>query len=240
MRATLRLLANVKPRYLEPFAPTGITGLLTHPSPRPTLIHLYRSALSKLSAFPESSVYRKSTETLTRQRLQIVESTKPAGYDEWLERVKKTVGAEPERFASLRLKDGSYAALQQDDGSDNPRGEDWNGEPLEATTEGPHRTPEQEARWNKEIEESTSERHESDFYVQAMKWENEPALEADQYVVPWTAVVENKIRWEGTIADYQPRIASIENQIAAGLIEEVIQVAEGELKLVDQLYKSSA
>lgn len=197
MRATLRLLANVKPRYLEPFAPTGITGLLTHPSPRPTLIHLYRSALSKLSAFPESSVYRQSTEALTRQRLQIVESTKPAGYDEWLERVRKTVGAEPERFASLRLNDGSYAAQQQEDGSDNPRGEDWNGESVEATTEGPHRTPEQEARWNKEIEESTSEIHESDFYLQTMKWENEPALDADQYVVLWTAVVGTRFNRKG-------------------------------------------
>ena len=34
------------------------------------------------------------------------------------------------------------------------------------------------------------------------------------------------------------RIAEIENRIGAGLIEEVIQVAEGELKLVDVLAKS--
>ena len=34
------------------------------------------------------------------------------------------------------------------------------------------------------------------------------------------------------------RIAELENQIGAGLIEEVIQVAEGELKLVDVLAKS--
>lgn len=190
MRATLRLLANVKPRYLEPFTPTGITGLVTHPSPRPTLIYLYRSTLSKLSEFPESSVYRQSTEALTRQRLQIVESTKPPGYDEWLERVKKTVGAEPERFASLRVEDGSYAAKQESDGSDNLRGEDWDGESLEATTEGPHRTPEQEERMAKDIEESTSEAHASDFYMKSMKWENEPALEADQYVVLETGSIE--------------------------------------------------
>lgn len=190
MRATLRLLANVKPRYLEPFTPTGITGLVTHPSPRPTLIYLYRSTLSKLSEFPESSVYRQSTEALTRQRLQIVESTKPPGYDEWLERVKKTVGAEPERFASLRVEDGSYAAKQESDGSDNLRGEDWDGESLEATTEGPHRTPEQEERMAKDIEESTSEAHASDFYMKSMKWENEPALEADQYVVHETGSIE--------------------------------------------------
>ena len=34
------------------------------------------------------------------------------------------------------------------------------------------------------------------------------------------------------------RIAELENQIGAGLIEEVIQVAEGELKLVDVMAKS--
>lgn len=182
MRPTLRLLANVKPRYLEPFTPTGLTGLNTHPSPRPTLIFLYQSALGKLKHFPESSVYRQSVEALTRHRLQIVESTKPPGFEQWLERVRKTVGAEPERFASLRMQDGSYAASQKSDGSDNPRGEDWDGESIEATTEGPHRTPEQEAEWHKMIEESTSQAHESDFYEQAMKWENEPALEAEQYV----------------------------------------------------------
>lgn len=36
------------------------------------------------------------------------------------------------------------------------------------------------------------------------------------------------------------RVSEIENQIGAGLIEEVIQVAEGELKLVDHMYKSEA
>ncbi|GAB1213653.1 hypothetical protein ATERTT37_002803 [Aspergillus terreus] len=217
MRSTLRLFANVKAaRYLEPFAPTGITGLNTHPHPRPTLIYLYTHTLQKLKAFPETSVYRQSTEALTRHRLQIVESTKPPGYEAWLERVKKAVAAEPERFASLRRSDGSYAAFMRDDGSDNPRGEEWDGEKIEPTTEGPARTPEEEARWAKAIEESiATEAKESDFQTQAMKWENEPALEAEQ-------------------------IADIEKQIGAGLIEEVIQVAEGELKLVDEMYKSKA
>lgn len=34
------------------------------------------------------------------------------------------------------------------------------------------------------------------------------------------------------------RIAEIENQIGAGLIEEVIQVAQDELKLVDEMAKN--
>lgn len=214
MRSTLRLLANVKPaRYLEPFAPTGLTGLVTHPSPRPTLIYLYTTTLQKLNAFPESSAYRQSTEALTRHRLQIVESTKPPGYEAWLERVKKAIGTEPERFASLLRPDGSYAAAMRDDGSDNPRGEEWDGEALEETSEGPARTPEEEARWHQAIEDSTKAERESDFQTHAMRWENEPALEAEQ-------------------------VAEIEKQIGAGLLEEVIQVAEGELKLVDELYKS--
>lgn len=36
------------------------------------------------------------------------------------------------------------------------------------------------------------------------------------------------------------RVADIEKQIGAGLIEEVIQVAEGELSLVDEMHKSQA
>ena len=35
------------------------------------------------------------------------------------------------------------------------------------------------------------------------------------------------------------RISEIESQIGAGLIEEVIQVAEGEHKLVDEMIKSA-
>ncbi|KAJ5081711.1 hypothetical protein NUU61_009975 [Penicillium alfredii] len=217
MRLTLRLLANVKPRYLEPFAPTGLTGLTTHPSPRPTLIYLYSNTLQKLTAFPETSAYRQSAEALTRHRLQIVESKKPPGFDAWLERVRKTVGAEPERFARLQRSDGTFthAAAEQADGSDNVRGEEWDGEGLSASTEGPARTPQEEAQWHKIMEESseTTEKAEADFYNETMKWENEPALEAQQ-------------------------ISEIEHEIGAGLIEEVIQVAEAEMKLVDDMYQS--
>ncbi|KAJ5915904.1 ETC complex I subunit [Penicillium verhagenii] len=216
MKSTLRLLANVKPRYLEPFAPTGLTGLFTHPSPRPTLIFLYTNTLQKLQSFPESSAYRQSVEALTRHRLQIVESQKPPGFDTWLERAKKTIGAEPERFAQLQLKNGAfaYAASQERDFSDEARGKEWDGESLSATTEGPTRTPEEEAEWIKIIEEgSESAENETDFHEVSMKWESEPALEADQ-------------------------IAEIEQKIGAGLIEEIIQVAESESKLVDELYKA--
>lgn len=230
------MLANVKSaRYLEPFAPTGLTGLVTHPSPRPTLIYLYTTTLQKLKAFPESSVYRQSTEALTRHRLQIVESTKPPGFDAWLERVRKIVEAEPERFKSLRRPDGTYAAFMREDGSDNPRGQEWDGEGLEPLSDGPVRTPEEEAQWHKVVEESTAgERNESDFHADYMKWENEPALEAEQYVGSVILCITQA--YETLTID--SRVFDIEKKIGAGLIEEVIQVAEGELKLVDEMSKS--
>lgn len=183
MRSTLRLLANVKPRYLEPFAPTGLTGLVTHPSPRPTLIYLYTNTLQKLKEFPDNSAYRQSVEALTRHRLQIVESQKPPGFEEWLARVKQAVGAEPDRFAQLQRKDGTfaYAARQEMDGSDNPRGEEWDGEEMTHPISHPSLTPEEAAELLKREESNAKEGQEGQVWS-AMKWENEPALEAEQYV----------------------------------------------------------
>lgn len=186
MRSTLRLLANVKSaKYLEPFTPTGLTGLITHPSPRPTLIYLYTTTLEKLKALPESSVYRQSTEALTRHRLKIVESVKPEGFDAWLERVRKTVEADPERFKSLRRSDGSYAAILKDAGEVDPRSRaaEWDGEGMEPSSEGPVRTPEEVEYWHKVIEESVSaEKKDSDFETKTLEWEPEPPLTAEQYV----------------------------------------------------------
>jgi len=89
MRGTFRLLAAVKPaRYLEAGVPTGLTGVYTHSSPRPTLMFLYSSILEKLSAVPESSVYRQSVEALTKHRMGLIEATKPPGYEEWLAKAK--------------------------------------------------------------------------------------------------------------------------------------------------------
>ncbi|KAG9622147.1 hypothetical protein KCU64_g20939, partial [Aureobasidium melanogenum] len=65
MRASSRLLAQAS-RFLTPGAPTGLTGVLTHAAPRSTLLYLYNSTLDKLKQFPEHSVYRQSTEALTK------------------------------------------------------------------------------------------------------------------------------------------------------------------------------
>lgn len=54
--------------------PTGITGIYQHPNPRPALVSLYKHTLQLLQTkFPLSSIYRQSVETLTKNRLKIVE-----------------------------------------------------------------------------------------------------------------------------------------------------------------------
>jgi len=110
MRASLRLLAKVKPgTFLEANTPTGLTGLTTHPAPRPALILTYRQTLDKLQQLPTTSIYRQSTEALTKHRLSIVEATKPAGYDEWLSRVQKQIEANPDAYKHMKRPDGAYA-----------------------------------------------------------------------------------------------------------------------------------
>ncbi|KAI9305817.1 ETC complex I subunit conserved region-domain-containing protein [Cunninghamella echinulata] len=54
---------------------TGLTGIPVHPNPRPHLIQTYNNTLSALSRFPAHAVYRQATESFTKNRLSIVEST---------------------------------------------------------------------------------------------------------------------------------------------------------------------
>ncbi|QKX60638.1 uncharacterized protein TRUGW13939_07784 [Talaromyces rugulosus] len=210
MRSALRLLANVKPaRYLEPNTPIGLTGLTTHPSPRPTLIHVYRQTLEKLKTFPETSVYRKSTEALTRHRLQIIESTKPPGFDAWFERAKETVAKHPEHFKNLKFApDGTYTIAVE-------------AESANSGASFPPKTPEEVAKYEEEAAQFVKgELPENPVFFKKVAQteydpvlESEPALEAEQ-------------------------IAEIENKIGAGLIEEVVVVANDEFKLVDTLAES--
>jgi NADH dehydrogenase (ubiquinone) 1 alpha subcomplex subunit 5 len=102
MRLTSRLLSSVKAaRYLEPGTPTGLTGLFTHPAPRTTLIYLYCSTLEKLQQFPESSVYRQSTESLTKHRLKIINSVVPPGYTEWWQKANEIIEKHPEAYTAI-------------------------------------------------------------------------------------------------------------------------------------------
>lgn len=54
---------------------TGIYGIPVHPNPLPELAQTYQQTLTRLSTFPEHSVYRQGTEALTRRKLQAVETS---------------------------------------------------------------------------------------------------------------------------------------------------------------------
>ncbi|KAI1261062.1 ETC complex I subunit conserved region-domain-containing protein [Xylariaceae sp. FL1019] len=217
MRAALRLLANVKPaRYLEAGNPTGLTGLYTHSSPRSTLLSVYSQTLDKLNNFPESSLYRQSTEALTKHRMAIVEAAEPPGLKEWQEKASKILKESPETIADLR---GGRARVEDINGSvflhrSDPQDKDiryteWNGESDEGDgREGMRGEEDRTARdlFGSRPDEKSSE-------VPRAVWEAEPQMTADQ-------------------------VEEIENKIGAGLIEEVVQMAESELKLVDIMYQA--
>ena len=220
MRNTLRLLAVVKPgRYLEAGNPTGLTGLLTHAAPRSTLLYTYGAILDKLKAFPEYSVYRQSTEALTKHRMKIIESIKPEGFEEWEKRATEKIEKYPEMF-----QPGGHYAPQSVGGQNFVTVPEQEDEDEQRASADSKRTPAEVALFNRV---GRSE------YSQAMNWEPEPPLEASQYVRPLDPLVLNCLA-QGTDA-FIHRINDAEQQIGGGLIEEVIQVAEGELKLVETM-----
>lgn len=208
MRATLRLLASVQrsTQYLEAGAPTGLTGLLTHASPRTTLLYLYNKTLDDLKQFPEHSIYRQSTENLTKHRKDIVESVRPAGLSEWQKRVLPVIDSYPDAFRKIPVstssgtqeyniiwKAGAY--IGRSDPEDNL---EYKGPaPLEGLRS-------MEERKNQHIQMA----YDPIAHAASIpEIEPEPSLTAEQ-------------------------INEIETRVGAGLIEEVIQVAEGELEAV--------
>ncbi|KAB2580248.1 putative nadh-ubiquinone oxidoreductase 299 kda protein [Lasiodiplodia theobromae] len=217
MRPALRLLAAVKPvgRVLEPGAPTGLCGLLTHPAPRSTLVYLYSRTLDKLKQFPESSVYRQSTEALTRHRLSIIERIEPAGLKEWEERVQKQVEANPDAFekhgvAVRRTADGRAFIVVRQKGEVDEREEEWDGEiTSDPEPEGVRSSAERLGQ----KEAFGHGRPDNLEKAQDFEIEKEPSLTFEQ-------------------------ISTAEKEIGAGLIEEVIQVAEGELRLAREMLEN--
>lgn len=227
MRNTLRLLAVVKPgRYLEAGNPTGLTGLFTHPSPRPTLIYLYGATLDKLKAFPERSVYRQSTEALTKHRMKIIESIKPEGYDEWARKAAEKIEKYPEAF-----QPGGIYTVQSAGDQNFVTIDEYDEEDEEVVS--PEVTRSREA---KAAETALFEGRRGREYSEAVKWETEPPLEASQYVRHLDLLNITCLCQCTDLLDH--RISDAETQIGGGLIEEVIQVAEGELKLVETMAES--
>ncbi len=189
MRAASRLLANIKSsRFLESGTPTGLTGLVTHAAPRSALLYLYNTTLDNLKSLPESSVYRQSTESLTRHRLKIVEQVKPEGYDEWLARTRKNLEQRPELFETRPSSDGerqdppravrrggeTFVAVEVDER--DPDSLEWDGEPdLGPVLEGTRTAEEKEKDLRPLLNNPGPPQDEK-----PLKWEPEPPLDKDQ------------------------------------------------------------
>lgn len=183
MRATLRLLASVKPgRYLEAGNPTGLTGLFNHAAPRSTLLYIYGSTLDKLQALPEHSVYRQSTEALTKHRMNIMQSIKPEGYNEWAEKAKEKVEQHPEAFKpggkqTARMAAGQLYVETDEDMDDNDEKEEWTS--LEGS-----RSAEEKAAETRLLKKGRRV-----DYSETIEWEPEPPLEASQYAFTSVSVM---------------------------------------------------
>ncbi|ROT34825.1 NADH-ubiquinone oxidoreductase 29.9 kDa subunit [Sodiomyces alkalinus F11] len=222
MRTTLRLLANVRQAwYLEPGTPTGLTGLWTHNNPRSALLYIYSNTLEKLKSFPESSLYRQSVESFTKHRLAIVEGMTPPGYDAWkteTNELSRILDNNPEGFrvASGRV-DGSEAKIVKLGNKtfvvrrQHEEGDIRLEEWDGEADEGPgtEGLRTEEERANLRVLAERKDLRD----VSPLQWKEEPQLTADQ-------------------------ISKLETKLGAGLIEEVIQVAEGELQLVDTMLKA--
>ncbi|KAK4992722.1 hypothetical protein LTR50_000845 [Elasticomyces elasticus] len=216
MKSTIRLYAAAS-RFLEPGAPTGLTGVFTHPSPRSTLLYLYSTTLSKLAQLPQSSVYRQSTEALTKHRLSIVQATKPEGLSAWQDRVKAQIESDPAAKSAFQRIENPEKGAAGGPGShemvyraqaDPELPEEWDGEEvMRPMAEGPtteYARRGQGAMLSKEVGADEAK---------VLRIEPEPPLTAEQ-------------------------IDEVEQKIGAGLIEEVIMVAEGERKLIDVMLES--
>ncbi|KAK0325823.1 hypothetical protein LTR82_003362 [Friedmanniomyces endolithicus] len=211
MRVASRLLATASRsnEFLRPGAPTGLTGLVTHSAPRSTLLYLYSTTLEKLSHFPESSVYRQSAEALTKHRLKIIENTTPGGLAEWQERVKKTVDGNPDAFRRVPVLAASgsteHNIVWKTSAIQAAQTDEYEDDPTAQPQLEGLRTAEERANQREILERDPVEEHRM-----IPRIEPEPALT-------------------------QGQIVEIENAIGGGLIEEVIQVAEGESRLVETL-----
>ncbi|KAI5466561.1 ETC complex I subunit conserved region-domain-containing protein [Mariannaea sp. PMI_226] len=214
MRPTARVFA----RYLEAGTPTGLTGLWTHGTPRSTLLYLYGTTLSKLQAIPETSMYRQSVEAITKHRMGLVEQMVPPGYEEWSVKAKELVSKNASQFrvASGRLDGSEARTVKLGDkifvvGRKHEQGDIRIEEWDGEADEGG------ELEGPRTLEERKdqvlwAERKPLEDHEQ-VEWEDEPQLTAEQ-------------------------ISELEHKIGAGLIEEVIQVAEGELQLIDAMEQS--
>jgi NADH dehydrogenase (ubiquinone) 1 alpha subcomplex subunit 5 len=188
MRRTLRLFAGVKPvRYLEAGNPTGLAGLATHPTPRSTLLYLYASTLEKLKTVPEHSLYRQSVEALTKQRMALVESMVPPGYEEWAVTARERIAKHPEQFqiagrgpnepnATPVVRNGAQFLISRLPRTMDPRFEEWDSEADEGPTLEGSRSEEERKDQGLNAERTPI------LESEKVQWDPEPQLTADQCV----------------------------------------------------------
>lgn len=184
MRAAARLFASVKPgQFLEAGAPTGLTGLVTHPSPRSSLLYHYTSTLDKLKQIPESSVYRQSTEALTKHRLSIVEQSKPAGWDQWQEKIQMQVGDDPGLVSILEHTTGQTLVLPKvQDVDERSTAAEWDGEEVQSFPEGIRSTKERLPHVSKMLGDKN---YSPDRVFSKVKFDPEPQYTVEAYAKPF-------------------------------------------------------
>ncbi|KAK7928131.1 NADH-ubiquinone oxidoreductase 29.9 kDa subunit [Apiospora marii] len=222
MRRTLRLLADVKPaatRYLNAGNPTGLTGLYTATSPRSTLLYLYNTTLEKLQAAPETSLYRQSVEALTKHRKSIIEAAEPPGHAEWAARAKAILAQHPDGFKieNRAARDGARMQVVQRGGQ------------TYMMRHAPQEKDVRHEEWDGEIDEGAE-----------LEGPRSEAERADQELIFERQPMDTgkKVKWEAEPQLTADQVEEIETKIGAGLIEEVIEVAQAELKLVDTMVEA--
>lgn len=217
MRQTLRLLASVQrtTQFLEPGTPTGLTGLLTHSAPRSTLLYLYSSTLEQLQILPSHSVYRQSTEALTKHRMNIVESVKPKGLEEWQSRIEQIVDAHPEAFRKIPLSVGegkgeagkkAFNIIWRASAAEGMKSEEWDDEYVgKPQLEGPREEEERSGQGEAMARDLREEN------AKIPRIEPEPALTKDQYVER-LALSQLAGEWRGSVRVYIGTDIYLQNQ----------------------------
>ncbi|KAJ2907346.1 uncharacterized protein MKZ38_003203 [Zalerion maritima] len=229
MRPALRMFAMAKPsaaaasKFIEPGLPTGLTGLHSQQSPRSSLLYLYNTALEKLKQVPEASLYRQSVENLTKHRLSVVESVVPQGWESWAEKTSKILEEHKDKFTGGKVFtiNGARAQVFEKGGRLF----------ICKQSQHPMLFDEDEVEWDGEGDEGgelEGSRTEEERKEQILLAERKDRLDGD---VPG---------WEAEPQLTRDQVTEIEEKIGSGLIEELIEVAEGELKLADVMIQSKA
>lgn len=218
-------------RFLEPGAPTGLTGLFANASPRSTLLYLYSSTLDRLKAVPETSLYRQSVEAVTKHRMSLVQSVKPSGYDEWLAKAREILEKHPEHFKETAHKtadgslakglerDGKFFVLRQTEADIDSRYKEWDGE----ADEGPEK---EGSRTLEERQDQGLISSRNPFEGEGIEWTDEPKLTIDQYVRPMTSGTGDSSIWNCANTTFL-ELRSSRTRSALGLSKRLSRLPRG-------------